>query len=62
VEGGFYLSAVGCVAAAGCGVVGAVQLGDIAISVFGYVGAGDEIGVSEADFPAGGEAVEFFWG
>lgn len=62
MEGGFYLSAVGCVAATGCGVVGAVQFGDIAIGVFGYAGAGDEIGVAEADFSAGGQAVELFRG
>ena len=58
VQGALDLAAVGGVAALGGGIVGAAELGDVAVGVLDDVGAGDEVGVAEADFLAGGEAEE----
>jgi len=59
VQGGLDLSAVGCVAASRGRVVSAVQFNDPAGRVPDDVGAGDEVSVSQANFTAGSEAIEF---
>jgi len=55
VEGAPDLPAVGCVAALGGGVIGAVQAGDVAVVIGFPAGAGDEIRALEANFIAGEE-------
>lgn len=57
MDGGLDLAAIGGVAAAGGGVVGAVDFDDFTGFVFDDGLAGDEVGVAEADFGAGGETI-----
>ena len=57
VHGGLDLAAVGRVAAAAGRIVGAVHLDDVAGRVFHHALRGDEVGVAQADFLAGREAV-----
>ena len=57
MHGGLDLAAVGRVAAAAGGVVGAVDLDDVAGGVFHDALRGDEVGVAQAHFLAGREAV-----
>ena len=59
MDGGLHFAAVGRVAAAGGGVVGAVHFGDFALLVLDHAGALDEVGVAQAHFAAGREAEEF---
>lgn len=58
VDGGFHLSAFG-VFSESVGIVGAVDLSDVALLVFDDAGANDAIRVAEADFGAWGETEEF---
>ena len=59
MEGGLGAPAVGRVAAAGRGVVGAAELDDLARGrILDDLGAGDEVGVAEPDLAARGEAEE----
>ena len=55
----FDLAAVGGVAANCCRIVGAANLNDIAVFVFVDAGAGDQIGIAQANFAARREAEEF---
>src|SRR5208283_1393177 len=57
VHGGLDLAAIGRVAAAARGIVGAVHLYDIAGRVFHHALGGDEVGVAQAYFFAWGQAV-----
>ena len=57
VHGGLHLAAVGRVAAAAGWIVGAVHLDEIAGRVFHHAVRGDEVGVAQADFLAGRQAV-----
>jgi len=56
VDSALDLAAVGAGAAAGGGVVGAVQLDDVAVLVLDDFLAGDVVGVAQAHFHAGSEA------
>jgi len=62
VDGAFDLAAVGGVAAAGGGVVGAVDAGDAAVGVFLDAVGGDEVGVAQAHLLADGHAEVFLGG
>ena len=57
VHGRLDLAAVGGVAAAAGGIVGAVDFDDVAGCVFHDALGGDEVGVAQADFLAGRQAV-----
>ena len=60
VKSGFYLASIGGVASTCSWIVGAEQLGDVAVAIFYYVGACYEISITESYFTAWREAKEFF--
>ncbi len=59
MDGSTYFASIGWVDAAGFGVVGGVERGDVSVVVFFDAGAGDAVSTAEADFATEGEAFEF---
>ena len=61
VKGCLDLTAVGCIAAAGGRIIGAVKFNHLtAVRILDYIHAGDKVGIAQAHFPARGQAEEFF--